>query len=109
MILCGCFSSKGPGNLVRVNDIMNSVKYQDILNLNLAAPARKLKLGRPWAFQQDNDPRHVSKSTQKRLRGEKVCKEEWSQIPLSVFYNLMRCYERRICAVLLAKGGYTKY
>ena len=44
-MLLGCFSSKGPGNLVRVHAIMNSMKYQEIFNLNLAAPARKLKLG----------------------------------------------------------------
>ena len=144
-MLWGCFSSKGPGNLVRVHGIMNSMKYQDILNLNLAAPARKLKLGRRWIFQQDNDPKHMSKSTQKWLtehkikllpwpsqspdltlwaelkrrvhkRGpgtlddlERFCKEEWSQILFSVFYNLIRCYGRRLCAVLLAKGGCTKY
>ena len=147
VILWGCFSSKGPGNLVRVHAIMNSMKYQDILNLNLAAPARKLKLGRRWIFQQENDPK-LSKSTHKWLtehkikllpwpsqspdlnpienlwtelkrrmqkRGpqtlddlERFCKEERSQIPFSVFYNLIRCYGRRLSAVV-AKGGCTNY
>ena len=41
-----CLSSKYPGNLVSVHDIMNSIKYQDIFNRNLAAPAGKLNLGR---------------------------------------------------------------
>ena len=40
-MLWGCFSSEGPGNLVRVHGIM---KYQEMRSLNLAAPARKLKL-----------------------------------------------------------------
>ena len=44
---------------------MNSIKYQQILNENLTAPSRKLKMGRGWTFQQDNDPKHTSKSTQK--------------------------------------------
>ena len=51
IILWGCFSSKGPGNLVRVHGIMNSMKYQEILHM--AAPARKRKLGRHWIFQQE--------------------------------------------------------
>jgi len=36
---------------------------------------------------------------------ERLCKEEWSKIPLSVFSNLVKCYRRRLSAVLLAKGG----
>ena len=51
-MLWGFFSSKGPGNLGYMG-MMNSMKYQDILNLNLASPARKLKLCCCWIFQQD--------------------------------------------------------
>ena len=51
---------------------MNSMKYQEILNLNLAAPARKIKLGRHWILQQDNDPKLTSKSTQKWLTDHKI-------------------------------------
>ena len=40
---------------------------------------------------------------------ERFCKEEWSQIPLSVFYNLNRCKKIILGAVLLAKGGCTQY
>ncbi|KAI4897403.1 hypothetical protein NFI96_006549, partial [Prochilodus magdalenae] len=60
-----CYRVNGPGNLVRVHGIMNALKYQDILKLNLVASARKLKMGRHWVFQQDNDPKHTAKSTQK--------------------------------------------
>ena len=64
-MLWGCSSSKRPGNLGRVHGIMNSMKYQEILNLNLAAPAKKLKLGRRWIFQQDNDPKHIVQNQHK--------------------------------------------
>uniref|UniRef100_A0A8C1Z4U3 Catenin (cadherin-associated protein), delta 2a n=1 Tax=Cyprinus carpio TaxID=7962 RepID=A0A8C1Z4U3_CYPCA len=37
VMLWACFSSKGPGNLVRVHGIMNALNYQDILNKNLMA------------------------------------------------------------------------
>ena len=40
---------------------------------------------------------------------ERFCKEEWLKIPLSVFSHLVKHYRRRLGAVLLAKGGCTKY
>src|SRR4029434_3116026 len=65
LMLWGCFSSKGPGQTVRIHGIMDSIKYQQILNENLTPPSSKLKMGRGWTFQQDNDLKHTSKSTQK--------------------------------------------
>ena len=44
-MLWGCFSSRVPGDLFRIHGIMNSMKYLNIFMVNLAAPARKLKLG----------------------------------------------------------------
>ena len=80
--MSGCFSSKGPGNLVRVHGIMDSMKYQDILNQNLAASAKKLKLSHRWIFQQDNDPKHMSRSTQKWFTEHKIKLLPWpSQSP----------------------------
>ena len=39
-----------------MRSIQKFTKYQDILANNLVASARRLKLGRKWIFQQDNDP-----------------------------------------------------
>ena len=65
----GCFASKGPGHLVRIHGIMDSIKYQQIVNENITASARKLKMGRGWTFQKDNDPKHREEdgSTGKRI------------------------------------------
>ena len=80
-MLWGCFAASGPGALVKINGIMNSTKYQDILAKNLVASARKLRLGRRWTFQQDNDPKHTSKSTQKWFCENKINVLQWPSQP----------------------------
>ena len=64
VMLWGCFASSGTGNLQRVEGKMDSIKYQEILGENVMPSVRKLKLGCYWTFQQDNDPKHTSKSTE---------------------------------------------
>ena len=47
-----------------------------------ATSVRKLKLGRKWVFQMDNDPKHTSKVVAKWLKDNKVKVLEWpSQSP----------------------------
>lgn len=60
----GILYSKGPGNLFRILDILDSMKHKQIWNENLAASAKNLQL-ELWNFQQDDDPKHMSKSTLK--------------------------------------------
>ncbi|KAK7143817.1 hypothetical protein R3I93_014851 [Phoxinus phoxinus] len=62
----GCFTASGTGCLDCVQGIMKSEDYQRILGRNVGPSVRKLGLRpRSWVFQQDNDPKHTSKSTQK--------------------------------------------
>ncbi len=56
IMLWGCFSSSGPGKLVRIHGIMKKEDYCDILQQNLKPSAKELKLKRGWLLQQDNDP-----------------------------------------------------
>jgi len=51
----------GPGHLVQIYGIMDSIKYQQIKNQNLTPSSRNLILGRGWIFHQDNDPKQTSK------------------------------------------------
>ena len=62
-MLWGCVASTGTGNLVKVEGRMDSTQYQQILGNNVQDSVRKLKLCRGWLFQQDNNPKHCSKST----------------------------------------------
>src|SRR4029434_5202380 len=107
LMLWGCFSSKGPRHLVRIHGIMVSIKYQQILNKNLTAPSRKLKMGRGWTFQQDNDPKHTSKSTQKLFTDHRIKVLPWpSQSPnLNPIENLSEELKPSIQALTLESEG----
>ena len=54
-MLWGYFSSAGTGALVRIEWKMDEARYRKIFEENLLPSARKLKLGRKFTFQYDND------------------------------------------------------
>uniref|UniRef100_A0A8C5MFW2 Transposase n=1 Tax=Leptobrachium leishanense TaxID=445787 RepID=A0A8C5MFW2_9ANUR len=69
MMFWGCSAVSGTGCLECVQGIMKSEDYQRILGRTVEPSVRKLGL-RPisWLFQQDNDRKHTSISTQKTKR-----------------------------------------
>lgn len=82
LMFWGCVSYKGTGNLVKVEGKMNAARYQQILEENLHSSARKLRMGRTWMFQHDNNPKHKAKSTCHWLQQNRVKVLEWpSQSP----------------------------
>ena len=77
-----CFSASGPGQLGIIDGKVISQVYQDILQENVRLFVRQLKLNRSWVMQQDNDPKHRSKSTTEWLQQSKIHLLEWpSQSP----------------------------
>ena len=74
--------ASGTGALHKIDGIMRQENYVDKLNQHLKTSVRKLKLGRKWGIQMDNDPKHTSKVVAKWLNDNKVKVLEWpSQSP----------------------------
>ncbi|KAK3538185.1 hypothetical protein QTP70_032718 [Hemibagrus guttatus] len=82
VMVWGCSAASGPGRLAVINGTMNSAVYQNILKENVRPSVYDLKLKRTWVLQQDNDPKHTSKSTSEWLKKNKMKTLEWpSQSP----------------------------
>ena len=62
VMVWGCFSYNGVGNLYRINGTMDAEKYKQILIHNVAPSVGTLFGDGHWIFQQDNDPKHTSKT-----------------------------------------------
>jgi transposase len=77
IMLWGCFAARGTGALHKIDGIMRMENYVDTLKQHLKTSVRKLKLGRKWVFQMDNDPKHTSKVVAKCLKDNKVKVLEW--------------------------------
>lgn len=76
VMVWGCFSSSGVGDLTRVIGRMNKEAYHTILEENVLPSGRRL-IGEGFVFQQDNDPKHTSnlcKEYLKQKEEEKVLK-----------------------------------
>ena len=72
IMLWGCFAAGGTGALHKIDSIMRQGNYVEKLKKHLKTSVRKLKLGRKWTFQMDNDPKHTSKVVAKWLKDNKV-------------------------------------
>ncbi len=60
LILWACFSAGDPGHLDQMHGIMDSIKYQQLKNLNPTASVRNIIKGRGWIFHQDNNSKQTS-------------------------------------------------
>lgn len=66
IMVWGCFSGYGTGDLVRIEGTMKKEHYKRILQQNAVPSGLKL-IGNGFIFQQDNDPKHSSKLCRRYL------------------------------------------
>ncbi len=75
VLMWGCMSAAGVGELHFIDGIMNSQMYCSILKEKMLPSLRAL--GRRALFQHDNDPKHTSKATVVFLKKNRVKVIQW--------------------------------
>ena len=67
LMIWGCLSSKGVGELVFIDGILVKNKYLSILKDNLIKSANNINIRDSFKFYQDNDPKYKSRTVQEYL------------------------------------------
>lgn len=67
VMVWGCVSSSGVGNIAFIEDTMDRFQYINIISNNLKQSANNLGL-KDFIFQQDNDPKHTSKHAKQFIK-----------------------------------------
>lgn len=76
VMVWGCFSRDGVGPIVQIEEIMNGVRYREILEKYML-PYGNENMINGWIFQHDNDPKHKSKVVTEWLNSNDVQVLEW--------------------------------
>jgi hypothetical protein len=100
VMVWAAFSTNGAGPITRIEGIMDSIMYRDILanNLQDAADGLPLSVQASWEFQHDNDPKHTSRLVKAWLSDNRIRTMDWpAQSPdLNPIENLWNWVERDI-------------
>ena len=77
IMVWGCCSAAGVGNLHYVDTRMNAEVYTQVLRENLESSRRALDLPENWVFMHDNDPKHKARKTTEWLENQGVETLKW--------------------------------
>jgi transposase len=77
IMIWGCISSNGVGDIYRINGNMDAKMYRQILIHHMRPSANRLFRDQEWLFAQDNDPKHTAHIVQNYLKNQKINTLQW--------------------------------
>lgn len=77
VMVWGCVSASGVGNLVEINTKMDAKLYVKIIENNLYDSAERMGIRDNFVFQSDNDPKHTSRLAKNWFSENQVEQIEW--------------------------------